>query len=230
VWSSYPTEAALRRLFKSAVLDPGDTPLDWAIRAGIESFERACDRHFLAGVDIENNVLGTAGVETRFFDPPTVRSGRLWLGPFGDLATSPTVVYQPGGSLPLTWAENTDYWVQPRNALARGRPITHLVIRHWPWSGWLAPLSAFAYNSVQVSAKWGYNATHIPDDAVQAMLAAGALQAIGNIEFLKFGATQSWRAADGTSVTRGPKPFAMLTDEWQARVAKAVGRYKRWEC
>jgi hypothetical protein len=145
-----------------------------AILAGIRSVETKTGRHFLAGMSIENAVLGDddahPGEVERVLAPSVDRQGYISL--HGDLAAAPPLVtYTPGPDQdPETWLTGTDYRMGPLNALDKGIPFEWLEVKQ----RWWAPLGFDLGAAITVRGLWGY-ATSIPEDAWMAMLAAGML-------------------------------------------------------
>jgi hypothetical protein len=209
--SQYPVAADLVDLLASGSLTVTTPRATNAILAGIDQFEGEVQRHMLAGVNTDNSVRGTAGVETKTFDPPA--SGLLQLGSAGGLAEIASVVYAPPSSSPTTWTLGTDYVPQPET----GPPYTSLrVVRRW-WD----PEPFGLQRSVQVSGKWGYGLS-IPDAAWWAMLVAGAMKLIPMVGAGRFKGVKSFSEA-GTSVT-----FGYDVKGWSDDYDRAVKVYSRW--
>ena len=235
MYSAYPSAEALR-LF---LLDAGMTPpldLPGAVRAGIQGFERDCDRRFLAGKSIENADIGE---ETRRFDPaawPGTSAYRpyhlLEFGPYGDLTSLTSVIHAPTGGTPETLALNTDYWPLPANAPSIGFPYTGLAMRRRFW----APLLPQNVHSLEVTGLWGFGTT-LPADAWRAMLirsATLALTSISTSAILSIAGgglpVTGWKEAD-VSEDYALVPFAsaMTTARvsWKEDYAAAVMAYRR---
>lgn len=234
---AYPTVSDLSGFLTNAGIPPAQvTALATAaaIQAGIQSFERACSRHFLAGKAIDNSTVGTLGEETRYFDPPC-NSRELDLGPFGDLPAVPTsVIRQPAGSSPTTLTLYTDYWPLPENALSMGGPYTSIAIKYpgwgagWYYDGWGWPALTSALRSIQVTGKWGYGLA-IPDDAWQAMLQSAALWVEGQYRLKTTRGTTGFSVTGGVQFQFGIESYTNIVKGWQDRVDMAVSVYRRVE-
>lgn len=188
--------------------------MDEAAAAGQQIIERRCGRVF----------LGSGSNSTRYFDPPSTRSGRLRID---DLASLNTVTYQPSGQVTATtWTENTDFWVQPDNRAVKLLPITSLVLKQ----RWSQPLSTAYRRSVIVSGQWGYAtlAAGFPEAVWTAMLAAGCLEVYEMIAQALTGGLLNWREAD-VQEDYGVEPLRRLKDSWEARTETVVRLYRRWE-
>lgn len=213
--SAYPTVADMSAFLASANVSVTDTGvLAASLAAGIAAFEREAGRVMLA-----------TGPATRAFDPAVDRDGTLDLN--ADLARVDTVTYQPVGTSATALAAGTDYVTKPDNALARGWPITELVIL----PRWWAPLAFTQRGALQVTGLWGYG-LQIPDDAWLAMLYAGLAQAGGSpmVHGLPVHpATTQWTANSGDEdrFSFGAWLAGQLAS-WQATYCAAVRRYARY--
>lgn len=183
-----------------------------AALAGQQIIERRCGRVF----------LGSGANSTRYFEPPTTRSGRLYIE---DLASLNTVTYQPEGqATATTWVLNEDFWLEPDNYAAHGLPITSLVLRQrWP-----QPLATCYRRSVIISGQWGFAtlAAGFPDAVWFAMLAAGCLSVYGAIAQALTGGLLGWKEAD-VQKDYGVEPLRRLKDSWEAQVDPVVALYQR---
>jgi hypothetical protein len=209
------------------------TDLDAAVLAGIRAFERTCCRHFLAGKDIDNSDLGTAGEETRYFDTPLPPTGILDLGRYGDLTTFTSMVYQPLGSSPQALTLNTDFWLLEENAPSLGAPWMAVQFRwgQWPvfWASTWDSAWRTGIRALQVSGKWGYGLT-IPDDAWRAMLLSSVFGISAELQQIISGGMESWRASDGTSESYGAAPYQLAETQrktWAAQIEQVACNYKR---
>jgi hypothetical protein len=183
--------------------------LESAIDAGIQQFEGA------GGVD--RRML--AADETRYYDPP-LTAGSLLL--IDDFAAVDSVVYRPLNTDPTTLTLNLDYWLEPQNAPAKGKPYQLLRFRR----SWHAPLPSGLRRSIEVAGDCGY-ATSIPAAARMGMLAAGALQLWTQITHAATGGLLSWKEKD-RSEDYGVFPWTRLVDGWNAQYSSAVKTFKRW--
>jgi hypothetical protein len=198
---------------------------DAALAAGIQAFETACSRHFLAGKAIDNTDQGS---QTRYFDPPVGQDGVLWFGAWNDLAVpaaSGAVVYQPSSAgSPTTFALNTDYWFEPRNNPAIGKPYTHMrMLRRWRAPNW-----GSLYNAIQITGLWGYS-TSIPDDAWLAMLQSAALWVEGQHRLAVTGGGNAGFAVTGGVSFQFGTDYTTIVKRWQGKVDAAVATYRRVE-
>jgi drug/metabolite transporter superfamily protein YnfA len=229
VQTRYPTASDLRELLKpGGDIDP--SPLqNIAVQAGIEYVENQAQRHFLAGYETDNTQKPNGGAETRYFDPVTVREGRMDFGPYGDLVGVPdetiTVAYQPPTGSPTTINYGKQYRIEPVNAPSRKRPYTWLrMVSYW-WN----PAAIANWDSLAITGLWGHW-TSIPDDAYMAMVIAGALTVFGILKTnldIPIG-VKAWTAPGGVSTTFDTAWVTGQRAMWQETVANAVQQYARW--
>jgi hypothetical protein len=236
VYTAYPSGESLRLFLEDAGMVP---PLDLpgAVRAGIQGFERDCDRHFLAGLTIENE---PAPDEVRRFDPATVHRQGGWggafldFGPYGDLNAITSVVYAPANAPPETLAEGTDYWPLPANAPATGFPWTGMEFRRRFW----APLLYHQHHALEITGSWGFGTT-LPADAWRAMLirsATLALTSISTSAILSIAGgglpLTGWKEAD-VSEDYAIVPFSTVMTaaraSWKEDYMAAISAYRRVE-
>lgn len=244
-YECYPTAEDLDLFLQDAGLTP-PIDLDGAIWSGIQAFERATDRHFLAGKDIYNAVIGTDGEETRVFDPALVHGagcGYLDFGPYGDVAAFAAVdpvVYTPFGGTPEPLRLSTDYFPEPPNALATGHPFTGLAMRRrfWPYS-----YAQGCAPTIGVTGKWGFG-TSIPPDAHRAMILRAAIFAVAQITTsitntlttitTAQGGLVRWTEADVTEeyataphITATVTTMAAARMAWEMDYERAVAAFRR---
>lgn len=132
-----------------AFLSIGDTVDDVPIAVAITAASRAID----LSANRQFGLVATA--EERFYTGRYDLERRRWIVEFDDLMTvtglDPQI--QDGDGVDLGAID--DYVLEPRNAAAKGRPWTHLVVR---------PGSTFkptgALDEVAVTARWGW--TSVP--------------------------------------------------------------------
>lgn len=150
----YATVAELKGWIGNVNDASEDTRLTLALDAASEAIDDYCNRRFTTD----------AVASSRIFHP--YRDGTLWLD---DVAETASLVVKTDedadGVYETTWAAS-DYAVEPANALATGRPVSHLLAvgsRAFPPG---------PRHRVQVSAKWGWPAT--PRKVKQACLILAA--------------------------------------------------------
>lgn len=148
----YVTTAELRSFLRIDDSDD-DTQLDLAIAAASRAIDQDTSRQF--------GVVGS--VEERFYtgrwDPKRCR----WVVDIDDLMSTSNFAAETQDSDGDTVGAIDDYFLEPRNAAAQGRPWTQLVVK---------PDSSFKptgrVNEVAVTALWGWTA--VPDAVKQATL------------------------------------------------------------
>lgn len=67
----------------------------------------------------------------------------------------------------------------------------------------------------------------MPDDAWQAILEGAASPAAVRLQALNFAGLQSWREADATSETYGPRPYGDFIDAWKDSFENGIDEYLR---
>jgi hypothetical protein len=212
--SSYPVVADLTSYATAAGLTLDSTQAGNAVLAGIQEFQTATGRHFLAGKSITGTSLGAT---TRTLRAETDPAGLVLFR--GDLSAAPSaVVYTSSlGATPETWTVNEDYALGPYGALDEGRPYEWIEL-NGPYAGGMG-------STVAITGLWGYGAT-IPDDAWQAMLVAGLLYAIeANILSLT-GVSMSW-SREGVSESYGASGAQSRIAGWRALRDRTVARYRK---
>jgi len=217
--SVYPTAADIQAyLTASGIVMDGSTAdstfadfLGDIADAGKLEFERRTDRKFLA--DTADMIY--------YFNPPADTQGVLFLNEIKDLISVTSIVYQPTGSTALTLTLNTDYWLEPANNLAVGRPYEWVQFRT---GRFLAPITPAQRRSIIITGKAGYAAA-IPTDAWRAMISCGLLSEIGTLAQFFTGGLLSWRGADGTTETY--KGLSQWGEDMQCAVDNAAARYRR---
>jgi hypothetical protein len=112
--------------------------------------------------------------------------------------------------------ENTDFFCMPKNAGARGVPITSLEFVSVP-SG--------RRGSIAVAGRWGCVAA-LPDSVKQAVLGKAAVLLIPQIHAAYSRGLLRWREGD-VEQSSGAEPFASLVQGWERGYAEAVRHYRR---
>lgn len=146
---AYPTKVDLEKWLKiSDVLDEVQATI--ALDAAIEAVEDYCNR------PTPGFTLATSAT-ARLFSPLHRGSAGypvavgvycpLYVDDIGDL----TGLIVETGTDGVTWTATTAYVTGPSNALAKGRPVRELRAYWWP----AHPL----YDTVRVTAKWGWPST-----------------------------------------------------------------------
>lgn len=215
--TAYPTATNVEDFIEASGITASAaqiTFLDEAALSGKQIIERRTGRTF----------LGDGTNTTRYYQPPTTRSGRLRIE---DLASISSVTYQPSGqTTATTWTANTDYWTEPDNYAARGEPITSLVLRQ----RWSQPLGTAYRRSIAVTGQWGYStlAAGFPEAVWLAMIAAGLVDVWELFAQSISGGMLSWKEAD-VQEDYGVEPLKRLQTSWTDRVDRAVRLYRRWE-
>lgn len=218
--TAYPTASDLLTFLTDAEIAT-DTATALAtstvISAAIQDVEQSCNRIFLAPAD----------AETRYYDPPTGPTGKLFIA---DLASFTSLSYQPEGSTATTLTRNEDFWLLPDNAATLSQPYTCIEFRRrWP-----VPLPATLRRSLLLVGKHGYGTRGdsapavggFPEAVWDAMLARAGerlwprlRQALtgGMLSFTELGVTESF----------GVEPWRDLKDGWTSTVRSTVAQYRR---
>lgn len=228
----YPTGADLAAILTQAGVVINDPAfLDGAVLAGIQAFETACSRHFLAGKSIENADEGEA---TRLFDPPMPHEHSLWLGPFGDVTTVTSVVHQakPDGQAQAL-VENRDFFLEPANNPARGLGYNRLRRGRWAswtWHGWdTVPWGGGGWmsgiQSIEITGLWGYGTT-IPEDAWLSMAYGGVMWAEGQLGLIKSGGRTAYSVTGAVSEQFDVKSFLSVIESFGSHIGRAESFYR----
>jgi len=209
----------------SGIVAPPTSEIQVAIEAGIEQIENRLGRHFLAGRATDNTEIGAT---TRYFNPPLAYDPVLLFGPFGELASLTSVIYQPASSNPTTYTLDTHFWLLPEGAPGWGRPYYGLRFKQRWWDP--APYSMT--KALQITGLWGYG-TSIPVDVWNAMRAAAALQLpilqrVSGSSVIPFG-VKKWVGAGGVSTEFETGWLPTLRSVWQNAVDTAIVGKQRWE-
>lgn len=195
---AYPTRVDLGEWLQDAGFSASalaNLDLTTAAAAGVATFEQATGRRFLATT------------QTREYDPCRV-SPRGVLDLKADLAALTSVAY---GS--TSYVVGTDVRAAPLNAPDDGRPYAWLEFGHWRrFYAATFPLATL----ITVVGSWGYGTT-IPDDAWQAMLAAGGLHLFPYLaqEFSRGALT--YKEQDVTE-EYGPDPMGAFRTNWMTQL------------
>lgn len=225
--SAYPDGRDVQNYLEAAGLTVSDDLsdlLDTAAESGRLDFERASGRKF----------IGDTAATTYYFDPPADTQGLLSLAPCRDMYSVSSVIYYPTNGTSTTLTLNTDYWLEPFNALAEERPYEYVQFREGRWQ---CPLSPILRRSIQISGKAGWAAT-CPDDAWEAMVyramwqAAGALLGSSRAVDSSGRFVKSWSGA-GVSQSYDTDGFSELREAWGGKdglggiVGRALNTYRR---
>lgn len=150
ITNGYVTLAGLKTYLK---IDDSveDSLLEQIIESASRSIDRIANRRFYLDANASARTYRPVGNMRVIVDDIGTTSGLI-------LKTDP----DSAGVYQTTFTLNTDYIVEPTNALAKGRPITYLTIvgstamslpvNYWP--------------QVEVTARWGWPS--VPDDIEQA--------------------------------------------------------------
>lgn len=202
--NAYPVTADLAAYLTQTNLDVTGIDFGNAIATGIARFERETGRRFLA----------PGGVSTRTFDPPLGTTRQMDLR--DDLCTITSVTGQG-----VALVRDADYRLLPQDAAPRGLPWNRIELA----TRYYSPLLPNVWGGIAVTGTWAYGTT-IPDDAWEAMIAAGALDRLPQLILLWVGGLISWTEAD-TTESYGPKPFDWLREQWTGMYESAAARYRR---
>jgi hypothetical protein len=209
-YPSYPTADDLGAFLTAAGITLSaalTAQLEPAIAAGIEGFEKA----------VHGKMLAEAPATIRKFAVPL--HGATLTIPW--LAAEPeTIAFVPVGGTEEEWALDTDYWCEPGNALARGKPITSLRLKQ-SWYG----VDDTLRRAVQIEGLWGYS-TQLPADAHRAMLAGAALDLWESITLNATGGRLSVREGDA-SIDYGVERWSKAATAWKTQYDRAVAAYRR---
>lgn len=195
---SYATTAQVRA-FARIGDDADDTELDLAVASASRAIDTTCNRQF--------GVVGSA--EERFYTARWDAKRCRWVVDIDDLMSTSGFAAETQDADGDTVGAIDDYLLEPRNAAARGRPWTLLVVK---------PDSSFKptgrTGEVAITALWGWTA--VPDPIVNAtMLQANRLFARR---------TSPYGVAGSPDVGSELRLLARLDPD----VAVAVGPYRRW--
>ncbi len=186
-------------------ITPTGVDLNAAAVDGLAYFETACGRRFLAQS------------ETRTFDLPTAPSGVVDL--MDDCYGFPSAVSVGGTAKAL----NTDYRMRDQNAYSRGKPFWGI---QFPGLGFIASAGPFPFwNSVSVTALWGYGMT-IPNDLFDGMVTAGLLRLLPDLGTAATGVFNKWTEAEVTE-DYGPETYGRMQERWQMQIDKLATKYRR---
>lgn len=213
--TGYPTGTDLADYLTAAgftvAVDMRDT-LDAAAASGIAMFERLTGRKF----------IGDTTAAVYYFDPPADTQGLLSLAPVRDMYSVTSIAYYPTGGTSTALTLNTDYWLEPANNLAMGRPYEWIRFR----SGrWLAPIAPSQRRSIQVTGKAGYGTT-IPDDAWEAMMSQAI---IARLPLLQQKLTQGVTSWGGAGVTQsfGTTPLGAFASQLAGPLKQTIQSFTR---
>lgn len=195
---SYATTAQVRE-FARIGDGADDAQLDLAVTAASRAVDTTCNRQF--------GVVDSA--EERFYTGRWDTKRYRWVVEVDDLMSTSGLAAETQDADGATVGAIDDYFLEPRNAAAQGRPWTALVVK---------PNSSFKptgrEGEVAITALWGWTA--VPDPIVQATL----LQA--NRLFAR--RTSPYGVAGSPDVGSELRLLARLDPD----VAVAVGPYRRW--
>lgn len=148
----YVTSAELRS-YLNITDSADDTELGYAITAASRAIDQDANRQF--------GVVGS--VEERFYTARWDRQRCRWVVDIDDLMSTSNFAAETQDSDGTTVGAIDDYFLEPRNAAAQGRPWTQLVVK---------PDSSFKptglANEVAITALWGW--TSVPTAVKQATL------------------------------------------------------------
>jgi hypothetical protein len=224
--SAYPQLSDLTTYLNGIGLVRGDgsslsavLPLQTFLDSAVAAWERRTGyQPFLAGA-----------ASARQLDPPGPNRGSLpaltglnrgggtRLSLDGGLAAEPTSVVvgftstDPGTTL----TPDTQYWLGPYNALAKGNPYTWLEFISPQWG---------AAKSVKITGQWGYSTT-VPDDAWEGIMAYASWLAWPGIVGQLTGGLVEW--TEQATERYGPSPFKHFRDYWEGSLDRIVSRYQR---
>lgn len=133
-----------------------DALLEQIIESASRSIDRITNRRFYLDANVSARQYRATGAVVLLIDDVGTTSGLI------------VQIDQAGdGTFATTLTINSDYLVEPFNALVQGRPITRITMI----SGFFP--QPFNYRpGVQVTARWGYPS--VPDDIVEATLILSA--------------------------------------------------------
>lgn len=209
---SYPVGSDLQAFLVAATFDvTAIAPLlDDAMSGAVAEFERRVQRRMLADTS----------PSARTFDPPD-NGDEIRID---DLASTPSIAYQPAGNAAIPYVSLTDYWLLPQNAPSMSPPEPYTRIRFR--RAWVSPLWPSDANSIQITGRWGYGASISPD-VWNALLAQGALSLYPQLSQETFGGVSSWTRS-GNTESYGVDPLGKLRDAWEKKYEKTVTMYRRW--
>lgn len=146
---------------------------------------------------------------------PTSITGVVVGSATGSVTGTATLTGTTNGSVLTAGA---DYWLRPQNAPQYYRPYTYIEFAYPQWGN---------PQSIALTGLFGFSAV-IAEDAWQAVLYMAGISLIPSIEAITHGGLSSVRLGEDTfTFAGGGRIFASLTEQWQAKVNKTLGRYKR---
>lgn len=153
--------------------------------------------------------------QTRYFDPPTNADSILHVG---ELVTATAVVYAPIGGTSETYTVNEDYWLEPYNAAALGRPYTQVRFDRT----WVEPLAGALRRAIRITGTW--NLDTIPSDVWQAVLMWAACLAVlmPAASAVPGSGALKRRRIDDIDEEWAASPWAAQIAVWQAEVRRVV--------
>lgn len=211
--SDYPSGDELRLYLEAAGFTVSDAlagTLQTAADAGRDAFERAANR----------KMLGDRADVARPFDPPANRDSLLSID---DLCSFTSLRLEPYGGTVETLERDRDFWLEPVEAEARREPWTRVRFRR----RWMQPLGDAWRRSVRITGRWGYG-LGIPDDAYEAMIAAGLLGRQAILAQSLTGGLVSFTEGN-TREDYGSRPLDHWRAQWESLYTAAVARYRRLE-
>jgi hypothetical protein len=182
------------------IYGPG-TDLAGNVLRAAQDFERDAGRKMIAVSD------------TRTFDPPSNRYGRLFTG---DMTAVTTITFAT-----QTLVVTTDYLAQPAQNPARGLPYFWIdFFRRWggptPWA---------QREGLSITGLFGY-AAQIPYDVWQAVLAKATVQMLPALMMQRSRGFKAWSEADVHQDYGEKAPALLWGGQWDLLYQTAVARYK----
>lgn len=219
-YTYYPNAAELYQF----LLGHGITPSQ-AMMSQLPRAQNAANDHF---EDLINRkLLAPTATATRYFDPPVNMEKVLFLGEGrdGDLASFTSLVYDPTDATAETLTQNTDFVLEPFNALANGGPYTMVRFKR----RWWGPVPMVQRRSIQITGRWGYSTT-IGADVFDALLAGGASNVWTHVMQSTTGGRLGYKEQDISEDfgRAGVLPMQQLKDGWDAQFKASAASLRKW--
>jgi hypothetical protein len=147
VSTDYAVLATVKDALGKLTTDDRDDLISAAITAASRLIDARTGRRFYLDA--------TASARTFRIQGRTYCDGRAYNLLVDDIGSASGLIVETGSVFSTSWTATTSYAVGPDNALAKGRPVTSLL-----------SLVGWGYESVRVTAKWGWPT--VPDEVAQA--------------------------------------------------------------
>lgn len=159
--AAYTTSIAVKSSLGKITNDDRDDLIDSATLASSRLIDERTGRRFYLDAVASSRVYTHAGSGRFFFD----RTLMSYVITVDDIGSAPEITVEVGSTASGAWSAVTGFSTFPENAIARGRPITALIMpSFWQPSLWLWEL--------RVTARWGWPAVPTQIGEAARLLAA----------------------------------------------------------